>query len=142
MIQINYYDHFKVTYKISEHSDVCVQFWVWAGCRRWLGFPVNNSQSSALQNPKSKYANMKNLTKPSIQVNSYDPYECIWLVSFAGKFVIILSNIWHINPKLSDSIYIIIHNLMCICLNVLKFLQMTQLIFLVLMVHMVLHQHV
>ena len=85
MTQINYYDHCKVACKFSDHSDACVNFWVLAGCWRWLGFPVNNSQSSAHLNPKSKITIMNNLTKPSIQVNSYDLYECIWLFSFGGK---------------------------------------------------------
>ena len=86
MTQINYYDHLKVACKFSDHSDTCLHFWVLAGCRRWLDFPVNNSQTSAHLNPKYKIVYMNNLTKPSIQVNSYDLYECIWLFSFGGKF--------------------------------------------------------
>ena len=51
-----------------------------------------------------------------------------------GNYVTILSNIWSINPKLSDLIYIIIYNLLCMCPNELKIWQMTKLIILVLMV--------
>ena len=62
----------------------------------------------------------------------------VWL----GNFVTILSNIWSINPKLSDLIYINIYNLLCMCPNELKIWQMTQLIILVLMVHVLPRQHV
>ena len=62
----------------------------------------------------------------------------VWL----GNFVTILSNIWSINPKLSDLIDINIYNLLCMCPNELKIWQMTQFIILVLMVHVLPRQHV
>ena len=37
-----------------------------------------------------------------------------------GNYVTILSNIWSINPKLSDLIYINMYNLMYMCSNELK----------------------
>ena len=59
-----------------------------------------------------------------------------------GNFVTILSNICSINLKLSDLIYINIYNLLCMCPNELKIRQMTQLIILVPMVHVLPRRHV